>query len=115
MLGHRLVCSVLAVAGLIGGIGSAQARTEIRREPVDRREACFQQIYVPAKVQYNSRGTLLRRERRDWEVRPGTADGPGAEAATIYARIRRPAIYIETRRVIEKDHFMLRRIDCPAL
>lgn len=110
---YSALCGVVACFGLAPLVGGAQARTDIRHEVVDRREACFQQVYVPAKVQYNSRGTLVRRERRDWERSPGTQDEHGVEINAIYSRVRRPAIYIETRRVLEPDHYVLRRIPCP--
>jgi len=54
-------------------------------------------------VLVNTRGRRVRGEYHEWEIHP-----------TKWNRVREPAVYIQTRRTIEPDHYTLIRTSvCP--
>ena len=65
--------------------------------------ARYNKEYVPARVLVNTRGRRVRGEYHEWEIHP-----------TKWNRVREPAVYIQTRRTIEPDHYTLIRTSvCP--
>lgn len=90
---------VLGAAALIAGVclsSAAFAETVIVKEARSPVLACYQQVYVPATVLYNSRGVLVKRESVSWVV---TGDR--------WEKVRAPAVYFETSRTLEPDHYKL--------
>ncbi len=104
----RIVAAAISLLMLSSGFG--QARERIVQDNLglgDRelpRHSCYRVIYVPALYLVNTRGKLVKPERVVWvgEVRDG---------ARVYRR-RIPATYLETRVLLEEDHYSLRRIPC---
>lgn len=68
---------------------------------IDPDPACYDKVYVPATVQINTRGRLVSPERFSWE-----------QGELQWQRVRHPAVYIQTRKVIEQDHYTLVRAAC---
>jgi hypothetical protein len=94
---------LLAASALALYAGSASARTTIVDEARSRYVACYDRVYVPARVLVNTRGKLVRGERHEWEVSP-----------TRWNRVRDAAVYIQTRRTVEPDHYTLVATGCPS-
>lgn len=95
--------SVIAAAALLAvGAGAASAEVYTVREAQSRFVACYERVYVPATIEVNTRGELVREQSEGWET-----------AGNHWNRVRNPAVYIQTRRVIESDHYTLVRKSCP--
>ncbi len=90
-----LIAIGLAAIG-IASCGAAQADTYLVRETVSRYVACYDKVYVPATVEVNTRGKLVRAESRGWETSPDRWD-----------YVRSPAVYIQSRRTVSPDHYTL--------
>lgn len=58
--------------------------------------SCYDKVYVPAIVKINTRGRLVSPESFAWE-----------QGDTQWRRVRHPAVYVQTRKIIEADHFTL--------
>jgi hypothetical protein len=69
--------------------------------------ACYRKIYVPAVFRIDTEGHLVKRERRFFEV---VREGDH----TRWNKVVEPAVFIETKRLLHKDHYTLERVDCPA-
>jgi hypothetical protein len=91
---------LLAAATLLAG--SAMARTYNVDESPSRYIACYNKVYVPAVVQVNTRGRLVRAPSNAWEV-----------AGDKWDYVRNPGVYIQTRRTVEPDHYTLVSSGCP--
>ena len=90
----------LAALGAISA-SSASAETYIVRQVVSPNIACYDRVYVPARVLVNTRGRLVRGESKVWVTSPGRWD-----------YVRNAATYIQTRKVVEADHYTLVRRGC---
>ncbi len=98
----RLLTSTLASVVVLGASAlSASADTYVERVTVSRYIACYDRVYVPAKVMVNTRGRLVKSAATGWET-----------SATRWDRVRYPATYVETRRTVEPDHYTLRQRGC---
>ena len=84
------------------GVSAASAETYTIREAQSRYVACYERVHVPATIEINTRGELVRAESEEWQTR-------GAH----WNRVRNPSVYIQTRRTIETDHYTLVRKSCP--
>lgn len=89
-------------AGMLGGLLSpVQATTYVETRTMSRFIACFDRVYVPARVLVNTRGRQVRAPGRAWEI-----------AGDRWNHVRTLGVYIQTERVIEQDHHTLRRRPC---
>ncbi len=91
-----------AIVGTALMVGSASAETYLVSQPQSRYVGCYVKEYVPAKVLVNTRGRLVAKEATYWEV-----------SGDRWNRVRSPAVYLETRRIIEADHYKLVPVACP--
>jgi hypothetical protein len=85
----------LAALGMLG-CGAASAETYVVKQSVSRYLTCYDRVYVPATVAVNTRGKKVRGEARGWEI-----------AGDRWDYVRSPAVYIQTRRIVEQDHYTL--------
>ncbi len=90
------------ICGVVFAASAASAETYLVSQPQSRYIACYSKEYVPAKVLVNTRGKLVQKESKAWEV-----------SADQWNKVRSPAVYIETRRVVEPDHYKLVATHCP--
>jgi hypothetical protein len=68
------------------------------------RHSCYRVRYVPALYLVNTRGKLVRSEQT-------VLEGELADGSRVIRR-RVPATYLETRVLLEADHYSLSRIPC---
>jgi hypothetical protein len=88
---------VLSVAAAAVTMASpVSARTFVVESSPSRYIACYDREYVPARVLVNTRGRLVKRASRGWEI-----------AGERWDYVRYPGTYIQTRRVVEPDHYTL--------
>lgn len=90
----------LAALGMFAA-GSANAEKYLVKESASHYIACYDRVYVPATVAVNTRGKLVRHGGTAWEVGGDHWD---------YVRVL--PVYIETRHVVEPDHYTLVRRGC---
>ena len=69
--------------------------TKIERS-MPRTVATFCKTYIPATVLVNTRGRPVRGAKNYW-----------VETETTYTRMRDPALFFTTEKVVEQDHFTL--------
>ena len=96
--------SILAIAACLAA-GAAEARkANVEVTPDNKR--CYAIDYVPALYQVNSRGKLMRARgvRRDYAI----VDQVGGTASFTTV----PAVYMESRRLVEPDHYTMRPTAC---
>lgn len=96
-----------SVAVLAAGLVSTAA--EARQFYVDDSNpaapACYVKVFVPAKVRVNTEGQLVRPAKKTWVVtRVGTQEQ--------WTLVSEPAVYVETREVVEAAHYTLRPVAC---
>lgn len=101
-MGNLLGAVSVAACALFGATVTASATTYIVEQSQSRYISCYRKVYVPARIEVNTRGVLVRAASREWEVNGDT-----------WAYVRNPPVFIETRRVVEPDHFTLVAADCP--
>ncbi|MBV5263445.1 hypothetical protein [Pinisolibacter aquiterrae] len=90
---------ILGMTAMLAGLcvsSAAFAEKYVVKEARGTVMACYQQVYVPATVQYNTRGILAKRESVGWVV---TGDR--------WEKVRSPAVYFETSKTVEPDHYKL--------
>ena len=94
----------LMVGGVLMAAATNVANAEIYtvRESPSRYVACYERVYVPATVEVNTRGQLVRESSESWQT-----------SGSNWNRVRSPSVYIQTRRTIEADHYTLVRKNCP--
>ncbi len=97
----KYVAAMGLAALCIASAAPASAETYVERVTVSPNIACYNRVYVPARVLVNTRGSLVRAESIGWVTGPDRWD-----------RVRSPATYIQTRRTVEADHFTLVRRPC---
>lgn len=102
----RIGMAVVAAA-VFGTAIAANARetyVDDSRLPASK---CYVKTLVPAKVYVNTEGQLVRPQRQQWVVRK-IGDVEQWELVTL------PAVYVETRQVVEPAHYTLQRVSCDA-
>lgn len=92
----------LAMFGVIGTVGAAQAETYVVKQARSQYIACYTKVYVPATYVVNSRGKLVQRASKGWVI-----------SGDRWDKMRYPAVYIETSRMVEPDHYKLVPTGCP--
>lgn len=92
----KLVLLSLAASFVALAAGTATARKYIVDETRSKFIACYDRVYVPARVQVNTRGRLVKRASTGWEI-----------AGDRWDYVRYPGTYIQTRRTVEPDHYTL--------
>lgn len=97
------ILAVAAAAILASGPAFARKNTV---EVVPDNKACFDVTYVPALYAVNTRGKLARGESRE-RVYDIVEQVGGTATYT-----RHPAIYLETRKLLEPDHYSMRPAAC---
>lgn len=85
----------VVVAGILAS-SIASAATYVVSEVRSPVLACYVKVYVPATVKYNTRGIKVQGESVGWLI---TGDR--------WEKVRNPAVYIETAKTIEADHYKL--------
>jgi len=97
---------ILVALGVVGAVCTLADTASARRynvdEAVSRYIACYTKVYVPAVVQVNTRGKLVRPATRSWEI-----------SGDRWDYVRDAAVYIQTRRIVEPDHYTLVSSACP--
>jgi|LNFM01.1.fsa_nt_gb hypothetical protein len=89
-------------AAMLGGLSTpVQATTYVETRTMSRYIACYDRVYVPARVLVNTRGRQVRAPGTAWEI-----------SGTRWDNVRTLGVYIQTERVIEQDHHTLRRRPC---
>jgi hypothetical protein len=96
---RTLIIGIAAVGALWAG--TANAGTYITERAESRYIACYNRVYVPAKVLVNTRGKLVKRYSQGWET-----------AGDSWNYVRYPATFIQTSRVVEPDHYTLVGTGC---
>jgi len=92
----RTAILMTLAAGLTTWCGAANAGTYIVEESQSHYIACYDRVYVPAKIAVNTRGKLVRPYSQSWEV-----------SGDSWNYVRNVPVYIQTRRVVEPDHYTL--------
>lgn len=95
---HMIGLAAFLVCGATQAIGG----TYVVEESRSRYITCYNKVYVPAKVQVNTRGIKVRGESNAWEI-----------AGDRWDYVRNPGVYISTRRTLEADHYTLQATGCP--
>ena len=84
------------VVGMAGLAQQAEAKTYIEYRSVSSTVATYCKTYVPATVAVNTRGRLARGPKAYW-----------VESPTTFTRVREPAVFFTTTRLVEPDHYTL--------
>ncbi len=75
---------------------AASAGTYYVEESQSRYIACYNRVYVPAKILVNTRGKMVRPYSQSWDVQGDS-----------WNYVRNVPVYIQTSRVAEPDHYTL--------
>ena len=94
-----LIVTIAATGGMMVTTGSAEAKVERKWEHINRDE-CYKVKKVPATVEYDTRGELVRESSRSWK---GNFHKHGSKVVYKY----HDPVYKTTRRVIEEQHTTL--------
>ncbi len=103
----RVATLVVVLAGLFDAAHAGERIVRGNLGVVDAdlpRHSCYRVEYVPALYLVNTRGKLVQPERYVW--RGDIVDG----ARVHHERI--PAVYLQTRVLLEPDHYTLVRVPC---
>ena len=84
------------VVGMAGLAQPASAFTFTERAAQPTVLATYCRSYVPATFRVNTRGRLMSAQRTGWVV-----------AGDTVTRVRTPAVYFQTRTLVEADHYTL--------
>ncbi|MDQ0316940.1 hypothetical protein [Amorphus orientalis] len=102
---------MLAAAAVVGlGLASTQAGAKefyVEDSAPGVEKKCYVKAFVPAKVRVNTEGRLVRPAKKQWVVRK-------VGAVEQWELVTQPAVYVETREVVEQAHYTLRRVACGA-
>jgi hypothetical protein len=99
------MATAIATAGLVSSL--AQAKEFYVEDSSPAAQKCYVKAFVPAKVHVNTEGKLVRPQKQQWVVSTvGTVEK--------WTLVTLPAIYVETRNVVEAAHYTLRPVDCAA-
>jgi hypothetical protein len=91
-----------AALGSFAMVGSAHAETYAVKQANSQYIACYKKEYVPATYVVNTRGKLVQKPSTGWVI-----------SGDRWDRMRYPAVYIETRKMVEADHYKLVGTSCP--
>lgn len=94
---------IAASVALVTSVAEARQKTA---EVVPNNKSCFDIDYVPALYSVNTRGKLVRKQsvERVYAI----VEQVGGKAVDT----RQPAIYLETRKLLEPDHYTMRSAAC---
>ncbi len=95
---YALGAAAVALTSVATFSTSAKAETFIVSETRSNVIACYNRVYVPAKVLVNTKGIPVRGESQAWQI-----------TGEQWVKIRNPAVYIQTRKTLEQDHYTLVR------
>lgn len=95
---RKPLVAMAAVVCLGAFASTADART-YREEVTPNNDKCYVVKYIPALYQVNTRGKKVSGESKSWV-------GEIADGAVVIKR-RNPAVYIQTRKLLESDHYTL--------
>lgn len=98
------IAAVIVSTSVGGYVSPASAEIYERRAYINR-DNCFRARRVPARIEYNTRGQLLRPASRSWE---GNMQADGARIVNRY----NDEVYIQTSRVVEDQHVTLVPVPC---
>jgi hypothetical protein len=90
-----------ATLGVLVATGAAHAETYAVKQANSQYIACYKKEYVPATYVVNTRGKLVQKKSVGWVI-----------SGDRWDRMRYPAVYIETRRMVESDHYKLVSTSC---
>ena len=96
--------AILAVCFAVAVTSSSAFSRETRREVVPNRDQCWVVKYYPRVEQVNTKGQLIADEK-DFGV------GYIAAGQTV-RQVRAPAVYLETVRTVEEEHYSLVPTTC---
>ncbi len=102
LAGSMAVSSLAVVLGV--SVGSVEART-FQADKYFNRDKCYKARRVPAIVEVNTRGRLLRKSTRSWI---GNAQRHGAKVVNKY----HDPVFITTNRIVEDQHVTLVPTKC---
>jgi len=107
MRGLGIIVILACAAGLSAiSMGSAMAGTYTETVTPNNVLATYCKHYVPETDLVNTRGILVQGASIGWV----TSVTPVGE---VWERVRTPPVYIQTRRLIEADHYTLVPGPCP--
>jgi hypothetical protein len=99
------MAAAIAATGLVSSL--AQAKEFYVEDSSPAAQKCYVKAFVPAKVHVNTEGQLVRPQKQQWVVTTvGTVEK--------WTLVTQPAVYVETREVVEAAHYTLRPVDCAA-
>lgn len=98
-----MIISSFAAAPVVFS-SNAEAKTYTKREHINR-DKCYRVEKVPALVEYNTRGIKVRDASRSWK---GNLHSHGSVVRDKY----HAEVYIQTRRVVEREHTTLVPVSC---
>ncbi|HDZ73332.1 MAG TPA: hypothetical protein ENH55_11290 [Aurantimonas coralicida] len=95
---RMFLISVAAAVSTLALSVAADAKT-FTRKVVENNDKCYLVEYIPSTYIFNTKGKKVSGESRSWV-------GNIADGAVIIKR-RNPAVYIQTRKLLEQDHYTL--------
>jgi len=106
-LGAAAIASVAAGSAYAGGccrpVPHYKPHVYYAERSQTRFLGCFNRVYVPARLEINTRGALVRPGGKHWNV--DTAD----ENWTL---LRDPPVFVQTAKVVDPDHYTLVPKNC---
>lgn len=99
----RQIALIAACVAVTVTAGDALAR-ESKRDVIPNRDQCWVVQYVPRLEQVNTKGIMVAPERR---VRTGEI-----VAGTTIRQVQVPAVYYQTTKVLEEEHYTLIPTGC---
>lgn len=99
-----IAAAAIAVSSLGFTATVATAKTYTKKE-WQNRDVCYRVKKVPATVEYDTRGKLLREASRSWE---GNMYKKGAKVVKKH----HDPVYITTSRIVEDQHYTLVPTGC---
>ena len=99
-----LIVTISAAGGMMVMTSPAEAKIETKWEYTNK-DKCYKVKKVPATVEYNTKGKLIREASRSWS---GNMHKHGSKVVKKY----NDPVYKTTRRVIEEQHMTLVPTSC---
>ncbi len=101
---RKTLVAVFAAAMVLPAFSAANAEVYHKREHINR-DKCYKVKKVPALVEYDTRGIKVRDSSRSWK---GNFHKDGSIVRDKYHQ----DVYIQTRRVVEREHTTLVPVKC---
>lgn len=95
---RKILLSLVALAGAASFSVTADAKT-FKKHVVEDHDKCFLVEYVPSTYLYNTKGKKVSGPSKSWI-------GDIVDGGVVIKR-RNPAVYIQTRKLLEQDHYTL--------